>query len=51
MTAKSALKDPQWLGFSIEAYLFIALIYFIFCFSMGRYASFLEKRFSRGEVR
>ncbi len=46
MTTKTALKDPQWLGFSVEAYLFTALIYFIFCFSMSRYSNRLEEEFS-----
>ena len=48
MTTKSALKDPKWLGFSVEAYLFVGVIYFIFCFSMSRYSSRLEEEFSYG---
>lgn len=48
MTTKTALKDPKWLGFSVEAYLFSALIYFIFCFSMSRYSNRLEEEFSYG---
>jgi len=48
MTTKSALKDPKWLGFSVEAYIFVALIYFFFCFSMSRYSSRLEREFSYG---
>jgi general L-amino acid transport system permease protein len=43
-SAKAALADPQWRGFSIEAYLFIAVIYFIFCFSISRYSRSLEAR-------
>lgn len=46
LTTKTALKDPKWLGFSVEAYLFASLIYFIFCYSMGRYSLGLEKKFS-----
>lgn len=49
MTTKTSLKDPKWLGFSVEAYLFVALIYFIFCFSMSKYSRSLEKEFSYGE--
>ncbi|MBT3586736.1 MAG: amino acid ABC transporter permease [Halobacteriovoraceae bacterium] len=41
-TTKTALKDGNWLGFSVEGYLFVALIYFIFCFSMGKYSRRLE---------
>lgn len=40
--AKAALSDAQWHGFSIEAYLFIAFIYFIFCFAISRYGRSLE---------
>jgi general L-amino acid transport system permease protein len=45
-TMKTALKDPEWLGFNVEGYVFIAIIYFIFCFSMGRYSRSLEKKFN-----
>ena len=45
MTAKTSTQDTQWLGFSVEAYLFVALIYFAFCFSMGSYSRRLEKQF------
>ncbi len=48
MTTKTSLKDPEWLGFSVEAYLFVSIIYFIFCFSMSRYSSRLEREFSYG---
>ena len=47
MTAKTSLQDTQWLGFSIEVYLFVALIYFFFCFVMGNYSRRLEKEFAR----
>ncbi len=46
MTTKTSLKEPKWLGFSTEAYLFVACIYFIFCFSMSCYSRRLEKEFS-----
>ncbi len=42
MTAKTSLQDTEWLGFSVEVYLFVALIYFGFCFSMGKYSRRLE---------
>jgi general L-amino acid transport system permease protein len=42
--AKVALSDAEWRGFSTEAYLFIALIYFVFCFSISRYSQALEKQ-------
>ncbi|MBE8163380.1 MAG: amino acid ABC transporter permease [Bdellovibrionaceae bacterium] len=46
-TAKAAVTDPSWVGFSVEAYLFIAAIYFILCFMMGKYAQYLETYLQR----
>ena len=51
MTAKTALSDPAWLGFYLEAYLFIAMIYFVFCFFMSRYSQWLERHLHRGHRR
>jgi general L-amino acid transport system permease protein len=51
MATKSSLKDPEWLGFSIEGYLFVALVYYIFCFSMGSYSRRLEVDLNRGVLR
>ncbi|MBE8221223.1 MAG: amino acid ABC transporter permease [Bdellovibrionales bacterium] len=42
-TAKASVTDPKWVGFSLESYLFIAVIYFILCLMMGNYAKYLEK--------
>ncbi len=39
-------SDSNWRPFKIEAYLFIAAIYFIFCFSMSRYSLWIEKQLS-----
>ena len=50
-TAKSALTDANWLGFSIEAYTFIAIIYFIICFSMGRFSKRVEEEFKLSKER
>jgi len=44
LSAKAALSDAAWRGFGVEAYLFISLIYFIFCYSMSRYSQMLERR-------
>ncbi len=43
-TAKTAIVDPAWQSFSVEVYLFVALIYFAFCFAMSRYSASLEAR-------
>jgi len=50
-TAKSSLTDASWLGFSIEAYVFIASIYFIICFSMGRFSKRVEEEFKLAKER
>jgi general L-amino acid transport system permease protein len=42
-TTQSVLSDPEWMGFSREAYIFIALLYFAGCFSMSKYSKKLEK--------
>ncbi|MES2190893.1 MAG: amino acid ABC transporter permease [Pseudomonadota bacterium] len=41
-------SDPNWRPFKIEAYLFIAAIYFAFCYAMSRYSLRLEKRLAHG---
>ena len=43
-TIKVALTEPAWSGFGVEAYLFAALVYFVFCYAMSRYS----RRFERG---
>lgn len=51
LAAKTAVADAAWRGFSTEAYLFIAFIYFIFCFSISRYSQSLEKHLQTGYQR
>jgi len=41
-TVKVSLNEPAWAGFGVEAYLFVALIYFVFCFAMSTYSKRLE---------
>jgi general L-amino acid transport system permease protein len=45
--ARRSVAEPAWQGFGTEAYLFVALIYFGFCFAMSRYGQSLERRFER----
>ena len=45
---KAGLADPNWLGYSVEAYVFIAFIFWIFCFGMSRYSLFLEQKLHTG---
>ena len=44
-------SDSDWRPFKIEAYLFIAAIYFAFCFSMSRYSLWIEQRLSLSKNR
>ena len=48
LVARSAVTDPKWLGLEHESYIFAALIYFIFCFSMSRYSLWLERKLDTG---
>jgi len=47
---KVALGEPAWSGFGVEAYLFAALVYFVFCFAMSRYSQNLERELERGHA-
>ena len=49
--AKAALSDAAWRGFGVEAYVFISLIYFVYCYSMSKYSQSLERRLSTGYER
>ena len=40
-------SDANWRPYKIEGYLFIASIYFVFCFAMSRYSLWLERQLSR----
>ena len=46
--AKSSITDSKWLGLEWEAYAFVALVFWIFCFSMSRYSQWLERRLDTG---
>ncbi|MBP5855862.1 amino acid ABC transporter permease [Marivibrio halodurans] len=51
LIAKSSVTDSKWLGLEHEAYFFIALIYFVFCFGMSRYSIYLERKLHTGHKR
>ena len=44
-------SDANWRPYIMEGYLFIALIYFIFCFSMSRYSHWVEKQVNKSKLR
>ena len=48
-TIKVSLSEPAWTGFGVEAYLFAAAGYFLFCYPMSRYSRTLERQATPGE--
>ena len=40
-----AKTNPEWLGFSMEGYVFAAIIFWIICYTMSRYSQNLEKKY------
>ena len=45
---RASLADAVWAGLARGVYLFIALFFFICCFSMSRYSLYLEKKLHTG---
>jgi general L-amino acid transport system permease protein len=43
-------SDVTWMPYKLEGYLFIAAIYFAFCFSLSRYSQWIERHVNRGKV-
>jgi general L-amino acid transport system permease protein len=46
---EQALKDPAWLGFATEGYVFSALVFFFCCFALSAYGRSVERRLGRGQ--
>ncbi len=44
-------SDADWRPYKIEGYVFIALIYFAFCFAMSRYSLWVEAQVNKGKQR
>ncbi|MBN9510136.1 MAG: amino acid ABC transporter permease [Alphaproteobacteria bacterium] len=44
-----ALKDPAWLGFATEGYVFSAIVFFVCCFAMSAYGRSFERRLAPGQ--
>jgi len=42
------MQDPLWRLFTIEAYIFVAIIYFVFCFALSKYSQNLEQWLDQG---
>jgi general L-amino acid transport system permease protein len=43
-----ALGDAEWRKFFLEGQLFVAAVYFVFCFAMSRYSRFIERHLNTG---
>jgi general L-amino acid transport system permease protein len=50
-TIKAMLSDTNWLGFSTEAYLFGASVYFVISYGMSRYSVRLERELNPERIR
>jgi general L-amino acid transport system permease protein len=50
-SAKLAITDAAWRGSSIEAYVFVSVIYFCFCYFMSKYSQNLELRLGKAHHR
>lgn len=48
---KIAVNDPPWRSFYVEMYVYIALIYFAFCFTMSKFSQRLERDLSKATSR
>jgi general L-amino acid transport system permease protein len=42
-TAKAVIVDSKWVGFGIEVYVFVAAVYFAFCYAVSHYSQHLER--------
>ncbi|HSV50594.1 MAG TPA: amino acid ABC transporter permease [Burkholderiaceae bacterium] len=43
--------DANWKPFKLQGYFFIAILYFILCFSMSRYSLWVEKQVNKSKLR
>lgn len=47
LATKQSLSDPLWRQYTLEGYIFVGLIYVVFCFFISRYSRYLERRLNR----
>lgn len=46
--AKASMADAEWLGYTKEAYVFAAVVFWVMCFAVSRYSVHLEKTYHIG---
>jgi len=39
-------SDSHWLGFELEGYVFVTMIFWVICFSMSQYSKSIERKFN-----
>lgn len=44
----TSLEDPLWVRYPLEAYIFIFMLYFCFCYTMSKYSQWMEKHLNTG---
>jgi general L-amino acid transport system permease protein len=47
-TTQAVLGNPEWMGFSAEAYIFIALVYFVCCYYLSSFSRKIERELDTG---
>jgi general L-amino acid transport system permease protein len=47
-TSQTVLSNPEWMGFNREVYIFVAILYFLGCFSMSNFSRKLERELDTG---
>ena len=47
--AQQAVGNANWLGKSVEVYVFVAFVYWIMCYGMSRYSKKLEERLATSD--
>ena len=50
-TMRVAINDLEWRAYFVDGFVFAAIIYFVFCFSMSKYSQWLEGELHRGHKR
>jgi general L-amino acid transport system permease protein len=48
LATRQSFADPEWRPFFVEGYVFIACIYWAFCYFMSKYSQYLERALSTG---
>lgn len=51
LATRQSFADPEWRQFFVEAYIFVALIYWIFCYYLSKYSQYLERVLDTGHKR